>query len=98
MHIRVDTAADTMGETAPSSLRFDGRSIDVADVVDQWWGAGDRYFKVRDAAENVYVLRLDEPRNAWELLMFLSKRGAAVPNLLVKPVPPRPPHAGDGKI
>src|SRR3990172_11771167 len=98
MRIQVDTAADAKGEPAPSSLRFDGRNIDVADVVDRWWGAGDRYFKVKDASDNIYVLRLDEPHGAWELLMFLSKRGTAVPDLLVKPVSQRPPHAGDGKF
>ncbi len=98
MHIHVDTAADPKGELAPRSLRFDGRNVGVADVVDNWWGAGDRYFKVKDASDNIYILRHDEPRGTWELLMFLSKRGAGVAGLLGKAIAPRPARAGDGKV
>jgi hypothetical protein len=42
-------------------MHLDGRNIDVADVIDQWWGVGDRYFKVKDASDNIYILHLDEP-------------------------------------
>lgn len=98
MRIQVDTAMDVRGEPAPSSMRFDGRNVDVAGVVDQWWGADDRYFKVRDTSDNVYILRLDQPRGAWELVMFLSKRGGELPGLLAKLTQLKVPHAGDGRI
>ena len=99
MHIHVDTAADPKSNLAPLSLRFDGRNVGVADVVDQWWGPEERYFKVKDALDNTYILRFDQPRSEWELLMFLSKRGAAVPGLLGKSLSPRPPHAAaNGKL
>jgi hypothetical protein len=98
MRIQVDTAVDVRGEPAPSSMRFDGRNVGVADVVDQWWGADDRYFKVKDAANNTYILRLDQPRGAWELVMFLSKRGGELPGLLAKLTQLKVPHAGDGRI
>jgi hypothetical protein len=98
MRIEVDTAADTRGEPAPSMLRFDGRNIDIADIVDRWWGAGDRFFKVKDAADNTYILRFEESRNAWELLMFVSKRGATMSDLLAKPAGRHPPPGGDGKL
>ena len=61
MRIQVDTAADAKGAPAPSSVHLYGRNIDVADVIDQWWGVGDRYFKVKDASDNIYILHLDEP-------------------------------------
>jgi hypothetical protein len=98
MRIQVDTAADVRGEPAPSSMRFNGRNVDVADVVDQWWGVDDRYFKVRDVSDNVYILRLDQPHDAWDLVMFLSKRGAELPGLLVKLTQLKPPRAGDGAL
>jgi hypothetical protein len=98
MRIQVDTAADARGAPAPSSMHLDGRNIDVADVIDQWWGVGDRYFKVKDASDNIYILHLDEPHAAWELVMFLSKRGAASPDLIAKHVSRRSPPAVDGKL
>jgi hypothetical protein len=98
MRVEVDTAESAGGEPAPSSVRFDGRSIDIANVLDRWWGGGDRYFKVKDALDNIYVLRLDETRGAWELLMFLSKSGAGMPNLLAGRSSAHPRQAGDGRL
>ena len=98
MLIEVDTAADAKGKLEPSSIHLDGRNIDVADVIDQWSGVDDRYFKVKDASDNIYILHLDEPHAAWELVMFLSKRGAAIPDLIAKHVSRRSPPAVDGKL
>lgn len=98
MLIGVDTAADAKGRPAPSSIHLDGRSIDIADIVDQWTGVDDRYFKVKDASDNIYILHLDEPSAAWELVMFLSKRGAAIPDLMSKRISRHSPPAVDGKL
>jgi hypothetical protein len=98
MLIEVDSAADTKGRPTPSSIHLDGRNIGVADVIDQWSGVDYGYFKVKDAADNIYILQLDEPRAAWELVMFLSKRGAAIPDLMSKRVSRRSPPAVDGKL
>jgi hypothetical protein len=98
MLIEVDTAADAKGRPTPSSIRLDGRNIDVADVIDQWSSVDYRYFKVKDAAGNIYILHLDEPRAAWELVMFLSKRGAAIPDLMSKRVSMRSLPVVDGKV
>ena len=98
MLIEVDTAADAKGKPAPSSIHLDARNIDVANVIDQWSGVDYRYFKVKDAADNIYILHLDEPRAAWELVMFLSKRGAAIPDLMSKRISRHSPPAVDGKL
>ncbi len=99
MRIHVDTASDARGEPAPETLHFDGKNIDVADLVDQWWGEGDRYFKVLDATGNTYILRFDEATTDWELMMFLSKRGAGFPGLTARAVSrSRVPHSGDGHL
>jgi hypothetical protein len=98
MLIEVHTAADTKGAPAPTSIHLDGRNIEVADVIDQWSGVDDKYFKAKDASDNIYILHLDEPHAAWELVMFLSKRGAAIPDLIAKRVSRRSPPAVDGKL
>lgn len=98
MLVGVNTAADAKGKSTPSRIRFDGRNIDVANVIDEWSGVDDRYFKVKDDSDNIYILHLDEPRAAWELVMFLSKRGAAIPDLIAKRVSTRSPPAADGQL
>jgi hypothetical protein len=75
MHICVETSGDPVVGIRPALLRFDGREVAVAEGVDQWWGEDDRYFKLRDGAGNLYVIRLDETRDAWTLVMFQTAAG-----------------------
>jgi hypothetical protein len=98
MELNVDIAVDPKAGLTPRSLRFDGRNVGVADVVDHWLGAGDQYFKVMDVSGNTYILRHDETSGAWELVMFLSKRGTAMDDLLGRATSPRSPHAGNGRL
>jgi hypothetical protein len=49
---------------------MDGRDIEIAENIDQWYGAGYRYHKVKGQDGNLYILRLDEGRAEWELTMF----------------------------
>lgn len=98
MRIEVDTAADAKGNPLPSNIRLDGRNVDVSDVIDQWWVVGDHYFKVSDPSDNIYILRLDERHSAWELVVFMSKRGATVPDLFATRGSARPSPAADGKL
>lgn len=98
MQIQVDTSAGAKGEAVPSSLHLDGRNIDISDVVEQWLVSDDRYFEVKDASGNIYVLRSDPSHATWELLMFLSKRGADMPNIAARRVGSRSHHFVNGKI
>jgi len=42
--------------------------------MDQWYGPGYRYLKVRGHDSSVYILRLDEINDQWELIMFSTAR------------------------
>ena len=55
------------------TLTIDGREIEVSSNLDQWHGADYRYFKVKDADGNLYVLRHDEGLADWDLIMFQSE-------------------------
>ena len=79
MRIRVETYAGHGGVEMPRRFRLDGREIEVADNLDQWQGAYDRYFKVRGKDGNLYILRLDEVRAVWELIMFQSAQSETAP-------------------
>ncbi|MGB2932965.1 MAG: hypothetical protein WBE08_05010 [Methyloceanibacter sp.] len=72
MRISVDTFTGHGGVEMPRRFDLDGREVEVADNLDQWHGAEDRYFKVRGHDGNTYILRLDEGRAEWELIMFQS--------------------------
>jgi len=48
-----------------------GRRVDIIEIVDQWYGPGYRYVKVRAYDDSVYILRFDEICH-WELIMFCA--------------------------
>ena len=60
---------------APRSLYWNERRIDIIEIIDQWYGADYRYVKVKDGDGGLYILRFDERRNEWALIMFVSARG-----------------------
>jgi len=73
MRIQVEPQADL--RAAPRSLYRGERRIDIIEIMDQWYGPGYRYVKVRGRDSSVYILLFDEIRDQWELIMFLSARG-----------------------
>ena len=70
MRIQIEPHADL--RAAPRSLFWGERRIDVIEIVDQWYGPGYRYVKVRGHDNGVYILRFDEICDHWELVMFCT--------------------------
>jgi hypothetical protein len=71
------------GDTDSSKLkrfRLDGRCIEVVENLDRWFGRDYAYFKVSGDDGNLYILRLDEAREAWELTMFQRRSAQSVAN------------------
>ena len=66
MRIQVEHHADLL----PRSLYRGGRRISIIEIMDQWYGPGYRYVKVRGHDGSVYILLFDEIRDQWELIMF----------------------------
>ena len=66
------------GAAVPRTLYWGERRVDVIEVVDQWYGAGYRYVKVKAYDGSVYILCFDEVRDHWQLIMFSSARPAPV--------------------
>ena len=46
----------------------------VLEVLDAWLAPEHRYFKLRAAEGDTYLVRHDEQSNAWELTMFRAER------------------------
>src|SRR5262249_8496198 len=68
MRIQVEHYADI--GASPQSLYRGERRIDIIEIMDQWYGPGYRYVKVRGRDSSVYILLFDEIRDQWELTMF----------------------------
>jgi hypothetical protein len=72
MRVHVERNAGNVDVEQLKRIRFDGRCVEVIENLDRWFGADYTYFKVRGDDGNLYILRLDEARDAWELTMFQS--------------------------
>ena len=70
LDVRVECYAGHRGEETPQRFTFDGRSIEVVEVLDAWLAPDHRYFKVRGDDGAYYILRNDVMTGRWELTMF----------------------------
>jgi len=73
MRIQIEPYADR--RTAPRSLYWGERRIEIIEIMDQWNGPDYRYLKVRGHDSSVCIVRFDEIADQWELIMFSSARG-----------------------
>ena len=72
MRVQVDPKA------APRTLYWGERRITIVEVIDQWYGPGYRYVKVKAHDNSVYILRFDEVHDRWDLIMFSAARNAGL--------------------
>ena len=74
MDVRVDCYAGHRGEETPRRFALGGRTREVTEVIDRWYGPDHRYFKVRGDDGGIYILRHDEPTDRWELVVFTQEQ------------------------
>jgi hypothetical protein len=77
MLVQVECYAGHRGEQTPRRVRFDGRTIELVELLDCWLAPDHRYFKLAGADGATYILRHDAARGRWELTLYQA--------------PPRPP-------
>jgi hypothetical protein len=78
MKLEVVCYSGYKGDQRPVRFRLDGHDYSVEEVVDQWYGPRDVFFKVRANDANMYILRrgLSTPEGDWSLESFRDvKRG-----------------------
>ena len=77
--MRVEVKTDkARGLSMPRTFRLDGREIEVAEILDQWFGSDYRYCKLKGGDGALYILRLDENRSECSLIMFASPEAQAI--------------------
>ncbi|HVZ16024.1 MAG TPA: hypothetical protein VG897_02820 [Terriglobales bacterium] len=72
MKLEVDCYSGRKADERPVCFRRDERQYLVEDVLDQWYGPQDAFYKVRADDGNVYILRRETstPEGAWHLVSF----------------------------
>lgn len=70
MQIRVQCYAGRKADERPVRFQIGERDYSVEEIVDQWYGPEDRYFKVRADDGNLYILRQRTASEDWSLEAF----------------------------
>jgi hypothetical protein len=68
--LEVECVADERGEWIPRRLGRSGEAREIVDVLDRWPGAGHCYYRVRDDAGALWILRRDDLRGTWWVVAF----------------------------
>ena len=66
MDLRVESKESPRGEREPDVIWFGSRRVAVRGIVDRWYGAHQRWWKV-DTEDGLYVLRRDDRSGEWDL-------------------------------
>ena len=74
LSVGIECYAGHRGEQTPRTLILGDRRIAVAEVLDAWLAPDYRYFKLKGADGDTYLVRHDERSNTWELTMFRAER------------------------
>jgi len=70
--VEVQSYAGRKADERPARFRLDARQYLVEEVLDQWYGPEDVFFKVRADDGNLYILRQNTstPDGSWYLESF----------------------------
>jgi hypothetical protein len=76
MKLRVECYSGGKADERPVRFHLGEQTYCVEEVIDQWYGPSDLFFKVRADDGNLYILRQDQsvPENTWSLESFRESR------------------------
>jgi hypothetical protein len=72
MKLEVECYSGFKADERPVRFRLNERQYLVEEIVDQWYGTQDVFYKVRADDGSLYILRRETsiPENAWHLVSF----------------------------
>ena len=78
MEVRVECYAGRKADERPLRFTLAGRMFEVEEVLDQWYGPDETYFRVRADDGHLYILRHHEREedDRWTLESFRRARQA----------------------
>ena len=68
--VRVEYYSGTKANERPVRFELEGHDYMVDEVIEQWYGPDDAFFKVRAEDGNIYVLRHNAVADVWALESF----------------------------
>jgi hypothetical protein len=76
MQVEVGCYSGYKADERPVRFRLDGHEYRVEELLDQWYGRNDVFFKVRADDGNLYILSRDwpSPEGCWRLVSFRRLR------------------------
>jgi len=77
MKLRVECYSGAKADERPVRFWLDERAFLVEEILDQWYGPLDAFFKVRADDGNLYILRQSQSlsEDAWSLEAFRELKG-----------------------
>ncbi|HEY3309252.1 MAG TPA: hypothetical protein VGJ93_12420 [Desulfuromonadaceae bacterium] len=69
IQLQVQTYSGYQADERPTSFVLGGRTFQVEDIIDQWYGEDHAYFKLMADDGNLYIIRHDNALDLWELTM-----------------------------
>jgi hypothetical protein len=75
MKVEVECYSGRKVDERPVRFRLDGHEYLVEEVLDQWYGPDDDFYKLRADDGNLYIVRRETstPEGAWYLVSFLRQ-------------------------
>jgi hypothetical protein len=72
MKLEVECYSGRKADERPVRFRLDDHDYLIEEVLDQWYGPSDAFFKVRADDSNLYILRREmaTPEGVWHLVSF----------------------------
>ena len=70
MILRVQCYAGRKADERPVRFQLGERDYSIEEVLDQWYGPEEAFFKVRADDGNVYILRHESASGEWSLESF----------------------------
>jgi len=82
MRVQVTCYAGRKAEERPVRFRLEGHEYAVEEVMDQWYGPDEAFFKVRADDGQLYVLRRQHSvsEGEWDLVSFREPPGSQRPS------------------
>jgi len=74
MMLRVQCYAGRKADERPVKFQMGEREFVVEEILDQWYGPGEIFFKVRADDGNLYILRHNSSPDEWQLESFRRLR------------------------
>lgn len=68
--IKVEFCSGYKIKERPVAFQFCDRQYKIKEVVDQWYGEGEVYFKVEADDNNIYLLKYEEGQGCWDLIFY----------------------------